>query len=333
MDGSEAFLLADQALDDKQYHTVNENVTWEGSTIRSWLNGYGESANLQKKDYGSSNFINTAFSSSARTAIKDTKVENKDNLSYGTEGGEDTVDKIFLLSESEIYTDNAKAYGFVSNNDVDDEARRAKSSVYAKALGTWSNGSVDIGNCKWRLRSPGIRSGTAAIVYLDGLVISDGENVDFLDYGVRPALNLDLTASSDSGTSKVWSYAGTVCSDGTVNEKVPSDNASFSNPRIEEDSSMEAGQRVTWDCAWFGSYPQAEVVPAGDDLSDKDLPKQGNLIKDSALYQKLQSAAGWDKNGDITLDGGKYRRIEKRTIISRRYIITNISRLNGGFCQ
>ncbi len=312
VDGSEAFLLADQALDDKQYHTVNENVTWEGSTIRSWLNGYGESANLQKKDYGSSNFINTAFSSSARTAIKDTKVENKDNLSYGTEGGEDTVDKIFLLSESEIYTDNAKAYGFVSNNDVDDEARRAKSSVYAKALGTWSNGSVDIGNCKWRLRSPGIRSGTAAIVYLDGLVISDGENVDFLDYGVRPALNLDLTASSDSGTSKVWSYAGTVCSDGTVNEKVPSDNAPFSNPRIEEDSSMEAGQRVTWDCAWFGSYPQAEVVPAGDDLSDKDLPKQGNLIKDSALYQKLQSAAGWDKNGDITLDGGKYRKIEKK---------------------
>ena len=150
-------------------------------------------------------------------------------------------------------------------------------------------------------------------VYFNGSLYDNLSFVkDYFHGGMRPALNLDLTASSDSGTSKVWSYAGTVCSDGTVNEKVPSDKAPFSNPRIEEDSSMEAGQRVTWDCAWFGSYPQAEVVPAGDDLSDKDLPKQGNLIKDSTLYQKLQSAAGWDKNGDITLDGGKYRKIERK---------------------
>ncbi len=32
------------------------------------------------------------------------------------------------------------------------------------------------------------------------------------------------------------------------------------NPRIVEDSSMDAGQKVTWDCVWFGSYPQSEVV-------------------------------------------------------------------------
>ena len=314
VDGFEVFLLADKVLDDKQYHTVLQDVTWEGSTIRSWLNGYGASANLQKKDYSSSSFTNTAFIPSARTAIKDTKVENKDNLSYGTEGGKDTVDKVFLLSESEVYTDNAKGYGFVSDyNNVSDEARQAKSSVYAKALGTVSESLVSyLGNCWWWLRSPGGHGSNATSVYWGGWINRGQYGVDHYSGGVRPALNLDLTASSDSGTSKVWSYAGTVCSDGTVNEKVPSDNAPFSNPRIEEDSSMEAGQRVTWDCAWFGSYPQAEVVPAGDDLSDKDLPKQGNLIKDSALYQKLQSAAGWDKNGDITLDGGKYRRIEKK---------------------
>ena len=98
VDGSETFLLADKALDDKQYHTAYENVTWEGSTIRSWLNGYGASANLQKEDYSSSNFINTAFSESARAAIRDTRIENKYNLNDGTGGGEDTVDKVLLLS-------------------------------------------------------------------------------------------------------------------------------------------------------------------------------------------------------------------------------------------
>ena len=312
VDGSKAFLLADQALDDKQYHTVNERVTWEGSTIRSWLNGYGASANLQKKDYGSSNFINTAFSSSARTAIKDTKVENKDNLYDGTEGGEDTVDKVFLLSESEVYTDNAKAYGFATDYNAHDEARRAKSSVYTKALGAWSIGLVSyVGNCLWWLRSPGKYNDDARVVSSDGWAYGIISGVSSSN-GVRPALNLNLTAASDSGT-KVWSYAGTVCSDGTVNEKVPSDNAPFSNPRIEEDSSMEAGQRVTWDCAWFGSYPQAEVVPASEEYTalDKKFLQEGDLIQDDELYQKLKSATDWDKQGDVELDGRKYRRIRK----------------------
>lgn len=35
---------------------------------------------------------------------------------------------------------------------------------------------------------------------------------------------------------------------------------SIRNPRIVEDSSTYAGQKVTWDCLWFGSYPQSEVT-------------------------------------------------------------------------
>lgn len=27
------------------------------------------------------------------------------------------------------------------------------------------------------------------------------------------------------------------------------------NPKIKKDSSMRSGQKVTWDCVWFGSYP------------------------------------------------------------------------------
>ena len=39
------FLLSDQNLDVFQYHTDWESVTWEKSTMRSWLNGYGASEN------------------------------------------------------------------------------------------------------------------------------------------------------------------------------------------------------------------------------------------------------------------------------------------------
>lgn len=134
---SEAFLLADKALDNKWYHDIFEkDATWEDRMIRSWLNGYEPSENKENKDYSNNNFVNTAFSKSAQSAIKITDVENDNNIYYGTGGGNNTKDKIFLLSESEVYTDVAREYGFVSDCNVNDEARRAKSSIYAKALGT-----------------------------------------------------------------------------------------------------------------------------------------------------------------------------------------------------
>lgn len=219
VDGSEAFLLADKALDDRQYHYKYEDVTWEGCTMRSWLNGYSASANIQNQDYSSNNFLNTAFDTSAQSAIKETAVENKDNLSYGTDGGNDTKDKVFLLSESEVYTDVAKNYGFVSDYDAYDEARRAKSSVFAKAMGEESDISTSYeGNCWWRLRSPGYNGYYAAYVNSVGWVDRDNPYGYHKNIGLRPALNLNLNASSDALSSNLWSYAGTVCSDGTVEE-------------------------------------------------------------------------------------------------------------------
>ena len=38
--GNDAFLIADCNLDCQPYNTTRTDVTWETSTIRSWLNGY-----------------------------------------------------------------------------------------------------------------------------------------------------------------------------------------------------------------------------------------------------------------------------------------------------
>lgn len=67
----------------------------------------------------------------------------------------------------------------------------------------------------------------------------------------------------------------------------------ITNPRIVKDDSMQAGQKVTWDCIWFGSYPQSEITSS------------------DSMYKILQSAMGWDNNGEITLGDSKYRRIKK----------------------
>ena len=213
-DGNQALLLSDIALDDQRYHTASESVTWETSTLRSWLNGYGAWSNQQSVDYRQKNFLGSAFTASEQAAIISTLLENTDNLSYGTEGGNNTTDKIFLLSESNVWnTDTAKAHGFVKDYNTHDEARRCQSSAYAKAMGMYSRtDTAYAGNGLWWLRSPGSHGSFAVSVSYDGWVDGYGYYVHNDNYGVRSALYLNLSSSN------LYTYAGTVRSDGTISE-------------------------------------------------------------------------------------------------------------------
>ena len=229
-DNNDVFLLSDIALDDQRYNEKWATITWEKSSMRSWINGYKASENQPEIDYSNKNFIDTAFSTAQKNAIKTTKVENRNNIHYGSagQGGNDTSDKIFLLSEREVYnTDDAKKYGFVLDGEVYDEARRCKCSTYAYAMGTWRNieDSEYNGNALWFLRSPGGSCyGDVTAVYDFGRVNSGGTSI-FSDHSVRPAIHLDL---SSIDTANI--YAGTVCSDGTVNEGKKEDTDNIASP-------------------------------------------------------------------------------------------------------
>ena len=217
-------------MDDQRYNEKWATITWEKSSMRSWINGYKASENQSEIDYSNKNFIDTAFSTAQKNAIKTTKVENRNNIHYGSagQGGNDTSDKIFLLSEREVYnTDDAKKYGFVLDGEVYDEARRCKCSTYAYAMGTWRNieDSEYNGNALWFLRSPGGSCyGDVTAVYDFGRVNSGGTSI-FSDHRVRPAIHLDL---SSIDTANI--YAGTVCSDGTVNEGKKEDTDNIASP-------------------------------------------------------------------------------------------------------
>ena len=194
------FLLAEQALDCQEYNIRDDSVTWETSSIRSFLNSYAAAYNQDKEDYSSKGFLNTAFTEEERNAIYSTKVVNANSLAYDTKGGRDTQDKIFLLSESEVYAKQAKAYGFVNRYDILDEAKRVKSSTYAKAMGCYSSREEDkasgtsyAGNCYWWLRSPGDATNSVAASVFSGEV-SRGCNVVNTGVGVCPAIKINLTS-------------------------------------------------------------------------------------------------------------------------------------------
>ena len=208
------FLLSDQNLDVFQYHTEYESVTWATSTMRSWLNGYGASHNTGDSggiDYTDDNFINTAFSEKEQKAIADTTVVNDDNPTYGTEGGENTNDKIFLLSIAEAQN---------SSYFADDNSRIATNTAYAKEQGAHTYSSTGAGD--WWLRSPGYGDIDAALVDGDGCLYRLGFSVGNIDVCVRPAFNLNLNSvlftsaaaggksanGMDSGLTAIGNYAG-----------------------------------------------------------------------------------------------------------------------------
>ena len=147
--GSKLFLISKLVIvEAKKYHNKDEAVTWEKCSLRAWLNG---------------EYITNAFSSEEQAMIICTKNKNPNNPSYGTPGGKDTVDKVFLLSIDEV------------------------NKYFPSAQSTY-----------WWLRSPGCVSNYAAYVHADGSVDSRGNNVlnDAVygtKYGVRPALWIDIS--------------------------------------------------------------------------------------------------------------------------------------------
>lgn len=186
--GGQLFLLSDQNLDVFQYHTEEENVTWETSTMRSWLNGYGASENAGGDngiDYTGDNFLNTAFSAKEQDAIAETAVVNDDNPDYDTEGGENTTDRIFLLSILDMY----------NRNYFQKSVCPSTNTAYVADGGKLDSGMFDAGEPDWWwLRSPGFHHWQAAFIELDGSSNTDGDLVNDNRKAVRPAFNLNLSS-------------------------------------------------------------------------------------------------------------------------------------------
>ncbi|MCL1909109.1 MAG: DUF6273 domain-containing protein [Holophagaceae bacterium] len=139
--GNRALMITEDVIEQRKYHGTYTDVTWETCDLRKYLNGDF----LQK------------FSRDDQKLIAETKIQNPDSPEYGTDGGVDTVDKVFLLSiiEAEKYS------GGGSTSD-------------------W-----------WWLRSPGYENTDAALVG-NGYVCVDGCVVNDISGGLRPVLWLNL---------------------------------------------------------------------------------------------------------------------------------------------
>lgn len=173
-------LLSKYGLDAKSYNNVDTDITWEKCTLRAWLN---------------SNFLNNAFSSEEQSAILITDVDN--SLAQGfdpwnTSGGNNTQDRIFLLSYAEAH----RYLGVIFSRDRSNEKKpRVAPTPYAIKKGAVQSANkreTSDGNITavWWLRSPYYNLDCAACVDFDGSLSYRG--VDWNSTCVRPAFWLNL---------------------------------------------------------------------------------------------------------------------------------------------
>lgn len=116
VEDGKALLLSKDCLDGAKFHESYSTITWKDCILRSWLN---------------QEFYNTAFNDSEKVYILTSLLTNeKDDRFNNAFDGEDTEDKVFLLSKNEV-----EKYLSV-------EERCANATEYAKSKGVstgWGN--------------------------------------------------------------------------------------------------------------------------------------------------------------------------------------------------
>lgn len=167
-----ALLLSEYGLICKNINETFDDFTWETCSLRNWLN---------------TSFLDIAFTNNERKAILDSNIKTPDSTYWGTKGGNDTMDKVFLLTMQDVMN---PAYGFQKGMKVS-KTRMLKCTTYARKNGGYINKTN--GNTCWWLRSPALHNKYAAYVFTTGAITATyyvGRRYD----AIRPAIRVDLSA-------------------------------------------------------------------------------------------------------------------------------------------
>ncbi|WP_406547078.1 DUF6273 domain-containing protein [Succinimonas sp.] len=182
-------LVSKRVLDAQPFNVKAGPVTWETSSLRSWLNG---------------SFFNEAFSENEQEIIKEDLNLSYQNEDFNTASGKDTRDRVFCLDQYEVIL------YLTATGD-----RKAEPTPYAAQKQVMSAGK----NCIWWLRVPGENETLVMTVNHNGEYYRTGMPALYKQAGVRPALKIDISAcraacrGHDLGIpqSKNWPKIGIFC--------------------------------------------------------------------------------------------------------------------------
>lgn len=157
-------VISDDAIDNKPYEESASHASWETCSLRKWLND---------------RFYKAAFSKTEQDYIMTSKVTADKNPEYDTDPGKDSMDKLFLLSVTEV------------EKYLKDKINRECQLI-----------NIKYDYCDWWLRTPGKNEEYTSIVDWDGWITTEKSVREFNEYtnkwmdapseGVRPAMWIEI---------------------------------------------------------------------------------------------------------------------------------------------
>ena len=167
-DGDKALLLSKYALDHQSfmpfYEPVTEPFTWESCSLRQWLN---------------STFLNAAFSAEEQSRLLTTTVITAPGGRKGRENPFTTEDRVFLLSDTEVY-----AYFSSEAATVTDY------TAYALSADPWAGNATAPAPAIWWLRTTDGGNHPDSVYTRGG--VGEGARSYEGEY-VRPAIWVDMS--------------------------------------------------------------------------------------------------------------------------------------------
>ena len=169
--GDTLTLMSLYCLDVVPYSLENTDTTWETSYLREFLNN---------------DFYDSAFSIGEKNMIVDSEVINNDNPVHGTFGGNNTTDKVYIMSIEEAM----EFYSVAEPVEMFYDRIHAQATEYAIQKGVWLE-IPDSSRCWWWLRSPGGSASQAAEIGSAGYCSFNGSFVDSTERALRPVIKIN----------------------------------------------------------------------------------------------------------------------------------------------
>ena len=149
-----ALIITEKKIEERPYHNVYKEITWADCSLRKYLNGE----------------FYDKFTEPDKSRIIPVINKNLDNQWYGTNGGEDTQDSIFLLSLEEA---TCRYFGDSSSKLYNP----GKNQRYWFERKDQNNSKRTAGGGWWWLRSPGRVGVKAVYIHGDGTIGIQGNNI------------------------------------------------------------------------------------------------------------------------------------------------------------
>lgn len=190
--------LTDEELENyTDRRTAFDEVSWQKSTIRSWLNSYGKKRNAAKKSYQEygEGFFETAFTKVEQKDMKSARELQAETFSQYLSG--ENNDKVLLFNVDGVENE---AFGFTAS-DKKAVSRVLEKTDYAIEKGQEANDTYSKKQTWWI--DAGIE-GKSAVGYVDknGAVKTSGET-SYYSMLVRPVIVIDETSESIKDAGKV----------------------------------------------------------------------------------------------------------------------------------